>query len=339
MSDQVKKLAPVILEEIKKADKILLHCHPNPDPDSIGSALAMMQVLRRMGKKVTVIAGDSPKPKSLSFFPGFDQIVAKNYFEIGPENFDLFIIQDSGAVGLVSSLKEVEFPDSLSTIVIDHHRTNTGFGKINLIDSTYPAVCQLLFDLFAAWDVKIDADMAVCLFIGMYADTGGFKFASVTPDTFLIASELVQVNPDFWKFIFQLQNSNDQYFIRFRGLALSNVKTFFEAQVAISAISLAEIEKNAIPLDNIRGSDISSELITVIGWKIGISLIEKAKGLCRLSIRSRDETIFDVSLLAEALGGGGHKGAAGASLNKPLSQAIELLLETIQKVYPQLGRP
>ena len=77
MTETVKKLAPEILDVIKKSESILLHCHPSPDPDSVGSALAMKFALQSLGKKVTIIAGDSPVPSAFSHFPGFAEIIPK----------------------------------------------------------------------------------------------------------------------------------------------------------------------------------------------------------------------------------------------------------------------
>lgn len=112
MDEKIINLAPVILAEVEKAKKILLHLHPRPDGDSVGSALSMMHVLEGMGKEVTVIKGDSPLPQYLSVLPGFSKIVPQNFFETDLSQFDLFIIQDSSTPGFVSLLGEVVFPKS-----------------------------------------------------------------------------------------------------------------------------------------------------------------------------------------------------------------------------------
>ena len=112
MTETVKKLAPEILDVIKKSESILLHCHPSPDPDSVGSALAMKFALQSLGKKVTIIAGDSPVPSAFSHFPGFAEIIPKNFFEIDLAAFDLFIIQDSGSLDRISKKAQLFFQTS-----------------------------------------------------------------------------------------------------------------------------------------------------------------------------------------------------------------------------------
>ena len=156
MTDKIKQLAPQIWSEIQKANKILLSCHPNPDGDSVGSVLGMKHALKKLGKKVTVIWGDSTPDKTISMLPGFAEIALKNIFEVNLIEFDLFIIQDSSSLKQISDKGEINFPKSLRTVVIDHHITNTNFAKINLVDPNYSSVCEMVFDLLKFWNIKIN---------------------------------------------------------------------------------------------------------------------------------------------------------------------------------------
>src|SRR3989344_3353977 len=122
--------ASQIFDEIKKASSILLHCHPSPDPDSVGSALAMKFALEQLGKKATVIKGDSEIPQAFMHFPGAKEIIAENFFEVDLKEFNLFIILDSAAPEQISRFKPIKFPLPIRTIVIDHHRTNPGYADI-----------------------------------------------------------------------------------------------------------------------------------------------------------------------------------------------------------------
>src|SRR6266540_1836092 len=108
MNQKIIDLAPTIFEAVQQSRNILLHCHPSPDCDSLGSSLAWMYYLKSIGKNVTVIIGDSIRhPKNLTVMPGYDQIVMKNYFEIKPEEFDLFIINDAADLTRVSNKAQV----------------------------------------------------------------------------------------------------------------------------------------------------------------------------------------------------------------------------------------
>ncbi len=329
----VKEFAPVILAEIKKADSILLHCHPSPDPDSVGSALAMKFALEQLGKKVTVIKGDSEIPKAFMHFPGADSIVRKNFFEVDLKDFDLFIAQDSGSIEMVSRIKPIIFPESLKVIVIDHHKTNTKYGSINLVDSTYPATGQLLFDVFNEWGITITPEIASNLFIGIYTDTGGFKYEGTGESTFKTAGELVGIIPNFNRLIAQMENSNTPKLLAYEGLALSSIETFLDGKVAISSVSCKELQDKGIPKSETGAGFISSIMRSVGSWNIVCAVIESEPGKVKLSFRTNDASKFDVSKIAVAFGGGGHKAAAGGISNLPIEEVKKQVVEKIKELY------
>ncbi len=338
MSDKVKRLAPQIWSEIEKANKILLHCHPNPDPDSVGGVLASKFALESLGKQVTAIWGDSLAPQFLKSLPGFKNIVAKNWTQIDPGKFDLFIIQDSSSPGMVSKMSDVVFPQTLSTVIIDHHLTNTGYAKLNLVDTSYVAVCQILFDLFKLWGIKLTPDISLCLFAGIYSDSGGFKYPLTTKETFLAAAELAEIGPDFPRIIFEIDNSLDPKAIEYMGLFFSSIEHYFDGKVAICSVTYQQLLGKRIPVDT-EVPELSSMIKSAIGNDIGVSLTEDEPNVVRVSMRRRDDK-YDLSKIAVATGsGGGHLAAAGATLKMPMDQAKKFILETIRKVYPDLDQP
>lgn len=339
MSEKIQSLAPQILNAIKEANTILLHLHPSPDTDSAGSALAMMHFLRGIGKQTTVIAGDSKFPKPLEILPGADQILQKNYSEINAGQFDLFLILDSSAPNQISQLTEIVFPSSMTTIVIDHHDSNKEYGQINLVDTSYIAVAQIIYELFELWDVEITQDIAACLFLGIYSDSGGFKYNRTDSKTFEIASKLSKIIPNFPDLIFDLENSNTPERIKYIGLCLNNIQTYFSGRVAISSAKLEDLQRLGIKKSDTEKAAISNYLKSVIGWYIGITIHAKEEDVFGLDFRTRDAQKYDVSKIASALGGGGHKAAAGAELKGPLDQVLEKLLSTIAQLYPDLGQP
>ncbi len=333
ISPIIKEKSPLILAEIKKAKSILLHCHPSPDPDSVGTALAMKFALEQLGKKATIIKGDSDIPAAFMHFPGARDIVQKNFGEILLEEFDLFISLDSSNLQMISGIKPPVFPESLAVVVIDHHVSNIGYGRVNLIDLTSPATAFILFQLFRSWDVKLTREIAANIFVGIYTDTGGLKYPPTDHRVFEAMSELVKIVPDFTKVIFDMDNSEIKESIYFEALALGSIETFLNDSMAIAVVSNASIKEKNIPIDSIHGYDISNKLKSVIGWNIGISMVEREPNIVKLSIRTRDSKKFDVSKLAVALGGGGHKAAAGAILKMPLDEAKVLVVSKAKELY------
>ena len=326
-----------ILKAIKGAKSVLLHCHPYADPDSIGSVLAMTMFLKKIGIKVTPIMGDSEYPNNLKSLPQYDLIVPKNFTQIDLSDYDLFIILDSSTPNQITQLAEVVLPETIKTNVIDHHVTNLKFGNINHVDSNCSSTCEVLFNLFKEWKVEIDKDMAICLFIGIYADTGGFKYQLTTADTLLAASELARINNNFPAVIFEMENNKNAQEIEFTGLALSSLKKYFSGKVVMAAIPFESIKKAGISKDNTQVG-IANTIRSVVGWDIGINLVETEPNVVTVSLRTRDSDKYDVSLIAKAVGkGGGHKAAAGTTINEPFEEAIQVLLETISITFPELG--
>lgn len=339
MTDQIKQMAPKILEAIQKSNKILLHCHPYPDPDSVGSVLAMSTVLKNLDKDVTAITGDTEYPQNLMGFPNREWIQSKNYTQINPSEFDLFLVLDSSSLSQITQLAEIEFPDNMNSIVIDHHATNSSFGKLNLVEPTYSSTSQILYELFKLWQVEINSDIAACLFMGIFADTGGFKYLNSTPETLQTASELAKINPNYHKLISDLENNKKPIEVEMTGLALSSIEKYFSDRVALSVIPYEEIKRRKLSRSDAMEGLVASLLKAVIGWDLVASLVEAEPNSVTVSLRTRDENKFDVSKIAKTVGekGGGHKGAAGTTILEPLEKAKETLLQTIGKTFPELG--
>lgn len=333
VSPLIKKQAPLILEEIKKASSILLHCHPLPDPDSVGSVLAMKSVLEQMGKKVTAIRGDSDIPKGFMHFPGVSTIQSKTFSKVELKDFDLFISLDSGSENMVSQEKPPVFPLAIKTIVIDHHATNEEYGEINLVDTTSPAAAFVLFQLFELWNVTMTHDIALNLFMGIYTDTGGFRYPPTDYRVIEAASKLAKIAPDFTETIFTMENSQSKESIYFQALALSSVETFLGDNIAIATVSYDEIVAKKIPDECVRGISISNILKSVIGWNVGVSMIERKPGEVKASFRTRDRDAYDVSKLAAAVGGGGHRASSGAVLKMSLDEAKSLVVAKAKELY------
>lgn len=340
MASLTEELAPLILDTIKRSNHILLHCHPYPDPDSIGSVLAVSNVLKSMGKHVTAIIGDTEYPRNLESLPNRDWIVQKKYSDIDSAQFDLFIVLDSSSPGQVSQLTEVVFPKTMKTIVIDHHKTNLSFGDINLIEANSSSTSQVLYDLFNLWKVEINQDVAICLLLGIYADTGGFKYQNANAETIKIASDLARIYPNYHKFVFDLENYRQPVELEMMGMALSSIEKHFSGRVVFSSITYEQSQKHNIPKKSAMEGLIGGLLRSVVGWDLVASLVEAEPNVVTVSLRTRDENTFDVSKISKFVGikGGGHKGAAGTTILLPIKEAKIELINKIGEIFPILGK-
>lgn len=334
----IKIIGKKIWKEINHSKNILLSVHAGPDADSVGSNLALYFALKKMGKNVSLIQGDSELPPNLKTIPGSDKIIPKNIFQIGLDQFDLFLILDSSSTSQISRLGKITFPKSLKTIIIDHHLSSEKFAKLNLVLPKYTSTCQVIYDLLQNQKIKIDKVMAANLFIGIYTDTGAFKYFNPTYKIFDVASKLTKIYPKFPQLIFGIENNDQPNRIKLVSFLLSSVKNYCSDHVAIASISCEEIEKNHIDINTLNGySDVTNMLKSVVGWDIAMTMIEFQPGSVRVNFRTRDADKYDLSKIASATGsGGGHRAAAGATINKSIPHATEFLLGIIKKLYPKI---
>lgn len=334
--------AKKIKSYIDKARKVLLHCHPFSDPDSVGSILAMREYLIDEGKEVVAISGDSGYPAALEKLGLEEKILNLNYFEINPEEFDLFIILDSSSKAQISRISDINFPEKMRTIVIDHHKTNQGFADINLIIGDCASTTYILFNLFNFWGVEISKKMALYLFIGIFADTGGFKYLNSTPEVLSTAASLATINPDYHEIVFDIENSKSPLELEMMTLALSSIEKYFGGKVVFSSIPYRIIKKKELSRDEALEGLIPNVLRTVTEWEIVASLVEVVEGETIVSLRTRNEKMYDVSKVAMTTGinGGGHPGAAGTTIKKDITGAQQDLVNSITKFFGEkLGEP
>ena len=332
------RLATKIKKQIDQSSCILLHLHPGPDGDSVGSALAFYHALKHLKKNVEIIGGDSPLPGYLSHLPGFKHIKPQTYFQTDLDRFDLFIILDSAAPKMISSLNTVVFPPHLKTIVIDHHSTNPGFADINLIDTTVPAAAQIVYSLFSSWKIKITKKIAACLLTGIYTDSQ-FKYDQTSWKTFEVTSKLSKIYPQFPALFSQVDNNNTPQTIKLVGLLLSSVETYLGKHLAIASISHQQLKKNHLSKSDGSGISTANILKSVTGWDIAVTLFEIRPGVVRASFRTRQPQKYNLAKIAATTGdGGGHPAAAGATLNYTLESAKQEIVAIIHRLHPDLGK-
>ena len=337
LDEASKSIAQDIWKIIEGSQKILLHCHISPDGDSIGSTLAMYHALKNMGKDVTAIWGDSGPVQQFSFLPGFNEIVNKHYFEVGPENFDLFIIQDSASIDRISMKDKMFFPSSMKTVIIDHHVSNTKFAEVNLVPDNAPATAAVLFELFTLWNVSVTKEMAIAMMVGMYTDTGGLRFRGVSSRTFEIMSVLISIEPKFPEYIEMLDRDIEYGRIKYLGLAYDSIAFFCKGKVAMSSVSLETLQENNIEERHTQKQPTPNVLKSIKGVMIGIEAVEWQPNEVKFSFRTNDPEKYDVSVLATALGGGGHRAASGLMLHLPIEEAKKKVLEAIGNIFPDLA--
>lgn len=306
--------------KLRAADNILVTAHVNPDGDAIGSTLAMLQILRAMGKNVAVYIDDKI-PKNFSVMPFAEEI--RQPREDEKFSADLLVILDTSPdrIGNVKNLTDAPI------LNIDHHITNSGDEGDLYVDANAAATCEIIFQLCKELDAEISKNVAVCLYTGLATDTGFFNYSNTRPSTLRAAADLVEagVEPNLISEQVEIRSFRD---IQIMSAALQTTKLFYGGKVAgmfIDRELYKQVETTEGLIDLIRVID---------GVEVAFLLTEKEKNVCRVSMRSKG---VEVSSIAKRLGGGGHVRAAGCTINKNLDIAKMLLVRTIGEFMIENG--
>lgn len=318
-----------ILEEIKKASKILINCHRSPDSDSVGSALGLSRALEIMGKDVLVIC-PSDIPPDLQFLSGSNEIAKRvDFSNFNFSDYDLFITLDSSSYGMVSGSNEIEKTKDVPIVVIDHHPSNTGYGIINLIDEKMTSTGELLFRLFEDWEVSPDQITANCLLTGIIGDTGCFMYQNVGEDTLKIAARLISLGADKDNIVYNIYRNINFSELKVWGKIIENMQMDKVNRFVWSTLSVTDC-KDYVNLENVKEDAANLFFSIVRDTDFGIIMQEMEGGELSVSLRSRSD--FDVSQIAKELGGGGHKAASGVRIeNIPFDEAVEKVLSVARK--------
>jgi len=326
-------IAPESLAPLQKLvdqnTRFLVVSHVRPDGDAYGSTLGLALALRALGKDVWTANDDGLSPL-FEFLPGSHELT-KLPPRLPPDRL-LIAVDCADMKRLGSALgKPLSGWDRLPDVNIDHHISNPGYAKINLIDAESPATAQVLFDIITALKWPLNADIAANLYVGIMTDTGSFRYRQTTARTFEIAAKLVAVGADPTDLAEGCYNS----FRAERLLLVSEVLKgiHFTNQNRIAWFTLtADMYKRsgAIP-DESEG--LIEYLQAVKSVQCSFLLEALPDGLTRASLRSRGTV--DVQKICQEFGGGGHRLAAG--LRTKIAPA-ELEKQLIEKISQQLPK-
>ena len=309
-----------ILEEINKAQSIVILTHENPDGDAIGTALALYNSLKQMGKNPDVIIPEYSR--IFNFLPGTEEIKEESDIE----KYDLAISVDCATIKMLNGFAKY-FENAKVRISIDHHSTNTMFGDHNFIISDSPACAQVLLIVLEYFKVDITKDIGTCILTGIITDTGGFKYSGVTAETFEFVAWLLNKGINVSKIYKQVLETKTRANFELRKLALNRLEFFENGKIAFTYITKEDEEK--VNAENGDHEGIVEEGRSIEGVKVSVFIHQTEKGL-KISMRSNEYVnVSDVCLL---MGGGGHIRAAGCLLQGSIEQAKEKILRQLKSV-------
>ena len=310
-----------ILEEIKKADTIVVLSHESPDGDAVASSLSVMHAVEQLGKKVDVIIPEYSR--DFKFLPGAEKILEKG--QKGP--YDLAISVDCTDLKRLTGGKEY-FEPAKKTIQIDHHSVNGMFADLNYVDPVAPACCQVLIAMFEYYGVEITKELATCILTGIITDTGGFQWGGVSPETFEFAAELVRKGAKIKEICRIALRKKSKAHCELEKIIYNRLQFFEDGKIAFAYLNIDDYEKTNAEMGDDEG--LVEMIRDIEDVEVAILLKEKegANGY-KASLRSH-ETV-NVSDICMLLGGGGHRGAAGCFLSGNLEQAKNKVINTVKQ--------
>ena len=310
-----------ILEEIKKAQTIVVLAHESPDGDAIASSLSVMHVLEQLGKKVDVVIPEYPK--DFNFLPGAEKILAKGR----EEHYELAISVDCTDLKRLAGGKEY-FEPAKWTIQIDHHSVNSMFADLNYVDPVAPACCQVLIAMFEYYELEITKELATCILTGIITDTGGFQWGGVTPETFEFAAELVRKGARLKEICRIALRKKSKAHCELEKFIYNRLEFLEDGKIAIAYLTLDDYKAVNAEIGDDEG--LVEMLRDIEDVEVAILLKEKegANGF-KGSLRSH-ETV-NVSDICMLLGGGGHRGAAGCFISGNLEQAKTKVIKAVKQ--------
>lgn len=303
---------------IRKAKKIIVASHINPDGDTIGCLLALGLALISSGKRVILLSQDGV-PARFQFLPGSELILSNT-----SETADVSIAVDCGSrkqLGLV----QTPFFRSKVTIQIDHHDFGNAFGKIQVLEEDASAVGEIVYELINALPVKITSHIATCLLTSIIVDTGSFRFSNIRSKTFEICSKLIKKGIDLQYLIEESYWKKSRSTAKLSGFCISQAHFSEDGAIAWSIVYQRDFKRFKANLSDV--DSVADDLRAIDGVKIAAVLRETDKKHYRVSLRSSHG--INVAKVAKLFGGGGHHNAAGCSVT---ASEKEKLLQNLSDV-------
>ena len=309
-----------IVDELRRADKLLLTTHENPDGDALGSLLGMNLILRQLDKDVVMFldAKNFPLPYEYQRMP-LDEVRREL-----PEDLDdrVVVFLDCGNIDRMP----VDFlhESHRHVLNIDHHHDNTRFGTVNLVVGHASCTAEILWDLAKDLHVELTPEIAEALYVALVTDTGKFMFENTTPKAHEMAAEMIDAGV-------QPQESHQRLYeglpfarLQLLARALNAVQRFDGGQLTLTHITREDFSHSSATESDSEGIvDHLRQVEATIVAALVRELLD-VDGRRKVSLRATDKRV-DVSIIARGFGGGGHRQAAGFTTDVPMDELIERL--------------
>ena len=294
-------------------DNFTIITHRRPDGDTIGSSAVLCMGLRQLGKNAHILRNTEITPKYAALHQGLTKDAA--------EEGDFLVTVDVASPNML--------PDSFKGLTfdlrIDHHGSATSFTPVELVEPGAAACGEIVYGLLTEMGAELDIPMANALYTAVSTDTGCFRYANTTADTFTVASACAKAGAEVFSINQALFETNSLARLKVQAYMLENAIFLQDGKIAVCPLPKAvEIACGAgeDDLDNISGFPR-----TIEGVLLAVTIREEGTNRVKMSVRAVPGQ--DASALCAKFGGGGHKGAAGASMDMSLDEAVQSVIAAL----------
>ena len=308
---------------IEASRSILIVTHIHPDLDTLSSALALSNYLADIGKSHKVY-NSGGFAKKHDFLPRFDKTIKKL-----PKFFDLIIAVDCARLDRFGFEIDEKYKD-IPIINIDHHISNTNFGKINIVKEELCATALLIYEFFESLDIPITPEIATCIYAGIYDDSLGFSIDRVDSDTFKVVSELCKYDIEPYKIAQDIKSRESLAKFRLVPKVLDSLELYDEGKIGVVICKKEWLNSTGAQYED--GKDVVEQVLHIKVVEVAILLSElpkKETPKTKVSLRTQNDNL-DMSKIANKYNGGGHKKAAGFVCKIAIEELKEKLLKDIK---------
>lgn len=317
-----------VLEALLGCSTILISVHKNPDGDALGSQIALMLALERLGKTVSMHNLD-PVPELYRFLPHVDRITTGAAVR---GSYDGIVVLDADPprTGLFDA-----GPPGGVKINIDHHITNPRPWQLTWLDPRASATGEMIFTLISKMGVPLDRDIALCLYTAIFTDTGSFRYTNTSPESMQMASALLEAGVDPWYVAERIYETTSFRRLKLLGHVLAGMERSADGRIAWIVITD----------DLYRLTGTSSEdtehfvnyVRSVKGVEVAILFRQTGGQQYKLSLRSKGRA--SLASLAQTLGGGGHDNAAGSVMEGSFEVIRQKVIGAVEQLLRDQGVP
>ena len=306
---------------VREAKRLALISHISPDGDTVGSTLALRLAFLSLGKEVDVFC-DGEIPEHIAFLAGADCYLKP---EQATGHYDTVISIDGSDRSRMGAAEPI-FDAADVRLVIDHHATNLDYGDVNFVRRGESATCLLAYEAIRALGVELTCDMATALLLGMSTDTGHFQYPATSPATLIAAGECMRRGANISLLTRRLYRTQPMNRVHLARVVYNKLSFALGNRVGVVKLTRQDFEETGTPPDQADG--MVNRALEIEGVRMAVLASEREDGV-KMSLRAIEPD--DVSGVAFTFGGGGHKQASGCLIDRPIDEAVDMILAEMAK--------